>query len=221
MCRIRADGLEEETQQADSARPVTEGNVCLELQAPRRQIRRLSEANEQLTATKIQLILTNEQLTAEVKNRDNQIGQLNEDKQFLWQQLNTLREETRSKETQLHWKQRANDSRLHRETEEQHRALEQIRVEKGELEQRVDEMEQLLRDAEAASKATERRLRVNKQVLKDPACQVQLSDNELKRGSFRGVPHLPVGQAVHLFVSVSVHVCLLSSCLEFSKNCFS
>ena len=154
LFRSRADGLEEEKQQANRARSAAEDNVR-------------------------QLIAANDQLTGEVKKS-------NADKQSLQQQVNRLSEETTTKETQLYYKQRAIDT-LHREADDRQRAMEHMRAEKGELQQRIDEMEQLLRNAEAASEAAETRLTDNQQVLNIPARDVQLSDKELGRGSFGGV----------------------------------
>ena len=54
------------------------------------------------------------------------------------------------------------------------------------MQQRIDEMKQLLRNAEAASEAAERRLRDSQQVLNIPAPNVQVSDKELGSGSYGG-----------------------------------
>ena len=194
MFRSRADGLEEEKQQADRARSVAEDNV-----------RQLIVANDQLTSA-------NDQLTGEVKK-------LNADNQSLQQQVSRLSEETTTKGTQLYYKQRAIDT-LHHESDERQRAMEQMRADKGELQQRIDEMEQLLRNAEAASEVAERRLTDSKQVLNIPAPDVQLSDKELGSGSFGGAlcSQLNYASVCLSSCSTSLSVCYMSTTPLFSLN---
>ena len=164
MFRTRVNGLEEEKRHANKAGSVAEGKVRLEFEAMRSQISQLSVANAQLTG---------------------EVRKLKEDKQSLQQEFSRLSEETKSKETQLHHKQMIIDTLCH-ESDERQRAMEQMTVEKGELEQRIDEVEQLLRNAEAGSEAAERRLRDGQQVLNIPAQHIQLSDKELGAGAYGG-----------------------------------
>jgi serine/threonine protein kinase len=126
-----------------------------------------------------QATAANDQLTGE-------ITKLKKDKQSLEQEVNVLREATANKDNQLYYKQRAIDT-LRRESAEQQQSVEQMRAEKGVLQERIDEMEVLLRNAEAASEAAERRVTNRKQVLSIPFAAVQLSDKALGSGSFGGV----------------------------------
>jgi DNA repair exonuclease SbcCD ATPase subunit len=84
--------------------------------------------------------------------------QLNENKQYLQQQVNVLSS-----------------------------SVDQIRSEKGGMQQRLCDMEELLSTSEAAIQTTERRLTDSKQVLNIPFKDVNLSLKELGSGSFGGV----------------------------------
>ena len=149
-----------------------ESTVHLELEKLRKQIR--------------QLTVTNEQLTREVEKRDKQIWQLSEDKQYLANRLST---ETTINETLVYHKKRAVGT-LHSETHEKQRETDQMREDRARLEQRIEELEQLLSNAEAAGEEAEKRLRDNEQLLNIPEQDIQLSDKELGSGSFGGLMHV-------------------------------
>ena len=117
------------------------------------------------------------------EEKDKQIEELIDESQILQHEVGRLKEETSKQQRQLYYKQKAID-RLSSEREERQREMNRMREEKGELEQRVEEMDLLLKSAEAASEDAERRVRENEEVLNIAAEDMQLSDKEIGSGAF-------------------------------------
>jgi chromosome segregation ATPase len=132
-----------------------------------------------------QVCVTNDELTATKEQLAGQVRQLNEDRQSLRKQVSKLEEEVTKKQNELIQKQTIIDTLSHGSDELQ-KAMGKMMIDNGVLRQRVDDLQQLLGNAEAASEAAETRLADSKEVLKILGKDVRLSHMKLGSGSFGG-----------------------------------